>query len=135
LFCLEGYKAGTKIRYRGAGNEKPGFQAADVVFVIGEKKHAIFARDGDNLCYTAKISLADALGGGTFVVIPTLDGRSIRLECTDIVKPGSTRTVSGAGMPISKRPGEHGDLIVTFEVVFPSFLQQEKRMRLKELLS
>jgi DnaJ homolog subfamily B member 4 len=43
--------------------------------------------------------------------------------------------VSGAGMPISKRPGEHGDLIVTFEVVFPSFLQQDKRMRLKELLS
>lgn len=130
-----GYKSGTKIRYRGAGSEKPGFQAADVVFVVKEKKHDRFTRDGDNLHYTARISLADALGGGSHVVVPTLDGRNIRLECTDIVKPGSTREISSAGMPISKRPGEYGDLIVTFEVYFPSYLQAEKRERLRELLS
>lgn len=130
-----GYKAGTKIRYRGAGSEKPGYKPADVVFVVKEKKHGVFSRDGDNLHYTAKISLADALGGGSHVVIPTLDGRNIRLECSDIVKPGSTRVISSAGMPISKRPGDYGDLIVTFEVLFPSFLQAEKRERLRELLS
>jgi DnaJ-class molecular chaperone len=130
-----GYKAGTKIRYRGAGNEKAGYETADVVFILDQKPHPLFTRDGDDLRYTAKIPLADALGGGSHVVIPTLDGRSIRLECSDIVKPGAIRTISSAGMPISKRPGTYGDLVVAFEVVFPSYLQADKRMRLKELLS
>jgi DnaJ homolog subfamily B member 4 len=130
-----GYKAGTKIRFRAIGNDKPGYMPADVVFVIKEKPHSVFKRDGDNILYTAKISLADALGGGSHVAVPTLDGRNVRLDCSDIVKPGSLRTISGAGMPISKQPGEYGDLVVKFDVVFPSFLQPEKRARLRELLS
>lgn len=130
-----GYKAGTRIKYSGAGNEKLGYQAADLVFVIGEKKHPLFTRDGDNLKFTAKLSLGDALSGDAHIIVPTLDGRNIRLECTEIIKPGATRTIHGAGMPISKKPGEHGDLIVEFDIVFPSFLQADKRMRLRELLS
>jgi DnaJ homolog subfamily B member 4 len=130
-----GYKAGTKIRFRGIGNDKPGYLPADVVFIVKEKPNRLFQREGDNLVYTAKISLADALGGNTNVAVPTLDGRNVRLECSDIVKPGSVRTISGAGMPISKQPGEYGDLTVKFEVVFPSYLQAEKRARLRELLS
>lgn len=105
------------------------------MFTIGQKPHALFTRDGDNLYYTSKITLADALGGGSHVVIPTLDGRNIRLECDDIIKPGATRTISGAGMPLSKRAGAFGDLIVTFDVVFPSYLPRDKRLRLRELLS
>jgi DnaJ homolog subfamily B member 4 len=105
------------------------------VFIVCEKPHSSFTREGDDLHYTAKISLADALGGGTPIVVPTIDGRSIQLAVSDIVKPGAVRTISGAGMPISKRPGAKGDLIVTFEVVFPSYLQADKRSRLRELLS
>jgi DnaJ homolog subfamily B member 4 len=130
-----GYKAGTKIRYRGVGNEKRGYAPADVVFVIGEKPHASYTRDGDDLLYTAKISLADALGGGRPITVPTIDGRSVNLAVTEIIKPGAVRTISGGGMPNSKQAGVRGDLVVTFEVVFPSYLQDDKRSRLRELLS
>lgn len=129
-----GYKAGTKLRYCGAGSEAPGYQPGDVVFILKEKEHERFKRDSNNLIVTQRISLADALGGST-ITIPGIEGRSYRLECPEIINPNTVKTISGAGMPISKSPGQRGDLIVKFNVAFPSFLQAEKRERLRELLS
>lgn len=129
-----GYKAGTKIRYRGIGGEKPGFLPADIVFVIAEKPHSTFQRRGDDLVYKCVIPLADALGGDSRIEVPTMDGRRISLELSSIVRPGSTRSIDNAGMPLSKRPGAFGNLIVQFEVKFPDFLPKDKRAQLYELL-
>ncbi|KAI0562969.1 Chaperone J-domain containing protein [Gracilaria domingensis] len=129
-----GYKAGTKIRYNGAGSEAPGYLPGDVVFIIQEKDHPHFKRNGNNLEYTYRISLADALAGSS-VTIPGLDGRGYRLDCPEVITPNSEKTISGAGMPISKLPGQKGDLIVKFNVVFPTYLHPAKRERLRELLS
>lgn len=129
-----GYKAGTKIRYNGAGSEGPGYAPGDVVFIIKEKDHDRFKRVSNNLEITHRLSLADALGGST-VAIKGIDGRSYGLDCPEIINPKTVKTVSGAGMPISKSPGTRGDLLIRFDVTFPSYLQKEKRERLKELLS
>ena len=50
-----GYKAGTKIRFRAIGNDKPGYLPADVVFIIKEKPHNIFKRDGDNVALKSRV--------------------------------------------------------------------------------
>ena len=42
---------------------------------------------------------------------------------------------SGEGMPISKSPGENGDLIIKFDIIFPKHLSLNKRQKLKEILS
>lgn len=130
-----GYKAGTKIRYSGAGGEAVGYLPADVVFIVNEKPHARFKRDRDNLEYTQKISLADALAG-TVMQVKGLDDKKYQLDSTnDVVMPNTVKTIPGAGMPISKRPGEKGDLIIRFEIQFPKFIESEKKRKLRDLLS
>lgn len=129
-----GYKAGTKIRFNGAGSEAPGMHPGDVVFTINEKDHDRFKRSGDDLEIAVKLPLADALAGSQ-ITIPGIDGRAYRLDVPEIVTPRSVKIISDAGMPMSKRPGFRGSLKVKFDIVFPSFLQRDKRDRLRELLS
>ena len=129
-----GYKAGTKIRFRGEGDEKPGMTPGDLVFVIGEKPHPTFAREGNDLIYKAPISLGDAIGGAS-LDIQTLEGKTLRVKCSEIIRPGMEKRFHGAGMPISKRPTEKGDLVIRFDVQFPSYLPPEKRQKVKELLT
>lgn len=58
-----GWKAGTALTFDGEGDQLPGVIPADVKFVISEKPHDRFKREGNDLVYTARISLADALAG------------------------------------------------------------------------
>ncbi|KAF9591197.1 hypothetical protein IFM89_002852 [Coptis chinensis] len=70
-----GWKKGTKITFPEKGNEKPNVIPADLVFIIDEKPHSVFTRDGNDLTVTQRISLAETLTGYT-VHRTTLDGRS-----------------------------------------------------------
>ena len=61
------------------GDQVPGKVPADIAFIIRDKPHSVFTRDGSNLIYLAKISLRDALCGATVRVPTLLDGeREIR---------------------------------------------------------
>ena len=54
-----GWKAGTKITFQREGDQKPNSIPADVIFIIRDKPHDIFKREGSDIRYTAKITLAD----------------------------------------------------------------------------
>lgn len=54
-----GWKAGTKITFPREGDQSPTTIPADIVFVIKDKPHPFFKRDGCDLVYTAKISLKE----------------------------------------------------------------------------
>lgn len=76
-----------------AGDERPGRIAADMVFIIDEKPHALFKRDGDNLVIHRRISLSDALCGVEFQV-PTLDGRVLNISTKDeVVTPNHSKII------------------------------------------
>lgn len=131
---VSGWKAGTKVTFANEGDEVGNTgQFQDVVFIVKEKKHPIFARDGSNLIFKAAIPLKDSLCGFNFE-IPTLDGRTIRQKIEGVITPGSTRVISNEGMPMSKHPGKKGDLIITFEVVFPRKLSEAQKTQLKQIL-
>ena len=38
-------------------------------------------------------------------------------------------------MPLSKKPGQKGDLIVKFHILFPKYLNGVKRTKIRELLA
>jgi DnaJ-class molecular chaperone len=38
-------------------------------------------------------------------------------------------------MPIAKRPGAKGDLKIRFHILFPKYLNGDKRLKIKELLA
>mmetsp|Transcript_10105 Transcript_10105/g.17777 ORF Transcript_10105/g.17777 Transcript_10105/m.17777 type:complete len:341 (+) Transcript_10105:122-1144(+) len=116
-----GAKAGTKYTFHGMGNEAPGQEAADLVFVLKEKKHDKFTRDGDDLHTTVRVTLKDALKGGT-VTVPTLDGRNLRIGFSPMADSSSTTVLPGQGMPNTKT-GKTGNLVVKFVVEFPKSIQ------------
>lgn len=66
-----------------AGDERPGSIPADIVFIIDEKPHAVFQRDGNDLIYTAKLPLVDALCGAT-IKMNSIDGRPLTVRCFPI---------------------------------------------------
>jgi len=60
---LPGWKSGTKVRFPRAGNEQSSGESQDLVFVVEEKPHPRFTRDGNDLIVTQKLSLVEALVG------------------------------------------------------------------------
>ncbi|XP_061346193.1 uncharacterized protein LOC133291875 isoform X1 [Gastrolobium bilobum] len=128
-----GWKKGTKITFPDKGNQQPNQLPADLVFVIDEKPHDFFKRDGNDLIMNQRVSLAEAIGG-TSINLTTLDRRSLCISVTDIVSPGYEFVVANEGMPKTKEPGHRGDLRIKFEVKFPTKLTTEQRAGLKRAL-
>jgi DnaJ homolog subfamily B member 4 len=112
-----GWKAGTKIKFQGEGDELPTGQMQDLEFVIEELPHPFYKRDGDTLRTTIDISLAEALCGFQRVV-KTLDGRNLKITNQTVVTPGHEMRFANEGMPNSKS-GQKGDLMVECRVEFP----------------
>ncbi len=84
----KGVKSGTKIEFRGEGDQLPGVQPGDVVFEIEQKPHPRFQRREDDLFYHAEVDLLTALAGGV-IHIEHLDERWLTVEITpgEVIKP------------------------------------------------
>jgi DnaJ-class molecular chaperone len=82
LSIKPGYKAGTKIKFAGEGDELPNGRAQDIEFVLEEKSHDSFTRDGNDLKTKLKISLKEALCGFA-MSITMLDGKPFMVTNKD----------------------------------------------------
>jgi len=130
-----GWKPGTKVTFQGEGDEFGNSgQAQDVVFVIREKRHPLYTREGSNLLHHRKIPLVDALTGFKFDLPHLEPDKTLRIAVNEIVTPTYTKVVKGKGMPSSKDPAEKGDLVVTFDIVYPKELPADSKERLKQVL-
>ena len=128
-----GWKAGTKIRFEKEGDQRPGRIPADIVFVVQERPHSLFKREGNDLKHKARISLKQALCGGK-IKVPTINGRKVSLPLNEVITPETVEVVAGEGMPVSKELGKHGNLIVGFDIHFPRTLSSDVKQKLTELL-
>uniref|UniRef100_A0A914Y8J0 Chaperone DnaJ C-terminal domain-containing protein n=1 Tax=Panagrolaimus superbus TaxID=310955 RepID=A0A914Y8J0_9BILA len=124
-----GCKDGAKFIFPKEGDQIPGHIPADIVFIIKDKSHPEFNREGVNIRYTQKLTLKEALCGTT-IYIPTLDGTIEQVEIDRIVKPNTTQRLAGHGLPNPQMGNQRGDLIITFDVEFPNSLSLQR----KELL-
>lgn len=125
-----GWKKGTKITFEGMGTtEMPGTYPADMSFVIAEKRHSYFKREGDDLELTVEIPLIKALTDCT-ISVPLLGGDTMSLEINDVVWPGYEKIIQGQGMPNPKgddHDHKRGNLKVKFLVEFPTELSDQQR--------
>ncbi|KAF2772061.1 DnaJ-domain-containing protein [Teratosphaeria nubilosa] len=114
-----GVQSGTKIDFRGEGDQMPGVQPGDVQFEIDCKPHPRFQRKGDDLFYHAEIDLLTALAGGA-IYIEHLDDRWLTVEIMpgEVISPGEVKVIRGQGMP-SYRHHDFGNLYIQFDVKFP----------------
>lgn len=129
-----GWKKGTKITFPEKGNEEPNVVPADLVFIIDEKPHSVFTRDGNDLVINQKISLAEALTGYT-VHLTTLDGRKLTIPINNVIHPNYEEVVPREGMPIPKDPSKRGNLRIKFNIKFPTRLTAEQKTGIKTLLA
>lgn len=128
-----GMQEGTKITFPKEGDQGPNAIPADIIFIIRDKKHARFTRDGTNLRYTARVKLVEALSGCSIPIL-TLDEREINVPVNDIVRPGYTKVVRGEGIPCVDDRDSFGDLVIHFDVIFPMKLSEEKKNAIKKIL-
>lgn len=127
-----GYKTGTKIKFRGVGDQEEG-GTQDLHFIVQEKPHEIYKREDDNLRMYVDLDLKEALTGWTRT-IPTIDGKKFTLSKGGPTGPGYTETYPHQGMPNSKKPTERGDMIVEVKVKFPTSLTLAQKTHLRDIL-
>ena len=128
-----GWKAGTKIRFPKAGDELIPGQAQTIVFVVEEKPHPIYKRDGDDLSAELEITLVEAFAGFTRE-LKTLDGRTLKVTSSpgEVVQPGQVKLFPREGMP-NQRTGVKGNLRVKLNVKFPKSVTREQVEGIKRL--
>lgn len=52
-----GWKSGTKVTFQKEGDQSRGKIPSDIVFIIRDKPHTLFKREGSDLRYTARLTL------------------------------------------------------------------------------
>ncbi|KAI0431859.1 hypothetical protein F5Y09DRAFT_354522 [Xylaria sp. FL1042] len=127
-----GLKKGSKIKFKGVGDQEEGGKQ-DLHFIVEEKPHPLFVRDGDDLIHTVDLDLKEALTGWKRTVT-TIDGKQLNLEKGGPTAPGMSDSYPGLGMPISKKPNERGNFIIKYNVKFPTTLTPRQKQQLKEIL-
>jgi len=117
----KGMKNGTQIKLDGEGDEKPGMEPGDIVFVLREKENETFKRKGADLLMQKKITLSEALCGVRFCV-NHLDGRELLIESTPghVITHQSVMAIDAEGMPFHGNPFTKGKMFILFEVQMPS---------------
>jgi len=128
-----GWKEGTKITFNKEGDEKPGYEAENIVFIIKQKPHDSWERDGNNLKKKIDVPLKTGILGGS-VDLKLLDGKTETIEISRMEKGNTELTIIDKGMPISKKPGTFGHMILTIKTTFPQKLAPADRQRLADLL-
>merc|ERR1711892_426647 len=132
----EKLKSGTKITFPKEGDEKPGYLAGDIIFVVQEKPHNEWRREGNDLVKTITLPLVDALCGCSYPLQNLAgDTEALTIEPLTQTEQLCGKVFPGFGMPISKKPGTRGDLKIDFSIAYPSGLTPEKKTMLQSVLA
>lgn len=141
-----GWKDGTRIRFDGLGHEDKNGRAGALVLVVTQLPNTKFKREGDDLIYTHRIPLAEALAGPDLGYdlnrgLKHIDGRNVLFKLPFIgasggnpIQPGFEIRIPNQGMPIRKSGGKsRGDLRVRIDVVFPAWLNASQILAARQL--
>lgn len=131
IHCAPGISEENKIVFKEEGDQGPNIIPADVVFNIVQIPHPIFKRNGDDLEFTAPVPLARALVGCS-IEVPTLDDREISVPINDVIHPKYTKIVKKEGMPIYGDAKNKGNLVINFDIKFPSRLGPDAKGMIRQ---
>lgn len=127
-----GVENGQTIKITGHGGEGAnGGPKGDlyISFVIENKSN--FKRDRTNLLLDVSIDLYKAILGGE-LEIETLNSK-VKLTVPPGIQSGTKVKLKGKGMPVYKKEGEFGDLIITYQVKIPTNLTEKQKELFTEI--
>jgi molecular chaperone DnaJ len=121
-----GIDEGHQIRLSGEGEAGPrGGTPGSLYVAVHVKPHPTLMREGTELFYEAKVSIAQA-ALGTRILVPTVDGED-EVEIKPGTQPDTEIRLRGKGVPHLRRTGMRGDLHVMVDVVVPTKLTKRQR--------
>ncbi|CCH43423.1 Chaperone protein [Wickerhamomyces ciferrii] len=126
-----GWKEGTKVAFKNEGDWTPHGRQT-IKFVVKEKPHPNYKRDGNDLIYTLPLTFKESLLGFD-KLIESIDGRRIPFSRSSPVQPSSESVYPGLGMPISKSPGQRGDLKIKFKIDYPVTLTPDQKAAIQQV--
>ena len=127
-----GVENGQTIKISGHG--APGTNGAPngdlyISFVIENSTN--FKREGNNLYEEVNLDLFKAILGGE-ITIETLTSK-VKLTILPGTQNSTKVKLKGKGMPIYKKEGDFGDLIITYLIKIPTDLTDKQKELFKEL--
>ncbi|KAF2490580.1 DNAJ heat shock family protein [Lophium mytilinum] len=128
----KGLKAGSKIKFSDVGDQVEG-GTQDLHFIVQEKAHPLFTREGDDIKNIVDIDLKEALTGWKRTV-QTIDGKQLSVSSAGPTPPTYEDRFPNLGMPKSKKPTERGDFVIGVRIKFPTSLTQQQKEALKGIL-
>ena len=127
-----GVPEGHKVTFEMEADQSPDLLPGDVIIVIRTKNDATFARKGDDLEATVKITLREALLGFE-KTLQHMDGRGVPLSAQSVTPHGKRVKIAGEGMPKFNVPSEKGDLYITYQFELPRFVSKDQREKIEKL--
>jgi molecular chaperone DnaJ len=127
-----GIDEGHQIRLSNEGEVGPRGGAPGSLYVaIHVADHPALSREGTELYYEAKLSIAQA-ALGTRIMVPTVEGDDTEVEIKAGTQPGTEIRLRGRGVPHLRRQSVRGDLHVIANVVVPTRLSKRQRELLEQ---
>jgi molecular chaperone DnaJ len=121
-----GIDEGHQIRLTNEGEVGPrGGSAGSLYVAVHVAPHSSLKRDGTELYYEARISIAQA-ALGTTLTVPTVEG-SEEVEVKAGTQPDTEIRLRGKGVPHLRRSASRGDLHVLVDVEVPRKLSKKQR--------
>lgn len=140
---LAGCAEGTKLTFPKMGNEAACKPTSDLIVTIKSKPHPKFMRNGQDLIYTYRLTLLEAINSVPLEVV-TLDGRRINVTMDEIISPQTVKLIEREGLPSQESKSKFankvrgisnkGNLFIKFDIRFPRYLSQDTKDELIDLL-
>ena len=123
-----GADSGISMVIKGKGNAYSEAVRGDVKITINVTNDTPFQRKGNDLYYKKQITLKEALCGFQFQFVH-LNGKTMALNnASTVIFSGARKNIHGLGMTAA------GNLVVEFDVVFPTELSALQREALDNIL-
>ncbi len=131
-YVRPGSQSGTSITFKNESDWSPDCNDIGdfVVFINSKNEEGAFKREGNNLIMKKSITLLEALCKTEFY-FKHLDDRVIKITHEEVIKPNQKMIVKGEGMECQM---ENGDLIIIFDIIFPTTLEKDRSKYLVKIL-
>lgn len=124
-----GKRPGHLFSFADEGHAFPGVKPGPAVYRLQVESHDAYSIRGDGkLVYKCRVPLLMAVTG-TSVKVPCLDGRNLDIPLKEIVASGTEKVVKGEGL--YGPDGNREDLVIEFDVLFPTTISPTQRTLLK----
>ena len=115
---------------KGNSYANNGISYSNVKIIILLTKHEYFERNGLDIIFIKSISLKEALVGFSFM-LNHINNKSYNITCSEIIHFNYEKLINNMGFT---RDNFIGNLIIKFNIVFPSSLSLDTKKQLAALL-